>query len=247
MEGRSKKRVLIVDAEPIVRLGVMKLLRSEVTLSLCGEAESLPQARECCIKQKPHVVVLDPAVGDGVGFIKEVGRWSSGCRVVVFTSILDVVTIQRAFKAGVAAYVTKQDPLSSLVAAITGSLAGERHMSPRVESVLLENLARGSMELRDDTEAPLSNREREVLRLLGQGRSTRAIADELRISTKTVETHCHRIKEKLKIEDAAALRKYATLHLVARSEPNGAGNGDSAHDGSDSAGDFDNGPHRTNQ
>jgi DNA-binding NarL/FixJ family response regulator len=221
MAIQGKKRVLIVDAEPVVRLGLSQLLRDRKELSLCGEAESLPVAREWCEREKPDIVVLDLAMGDGFGFIKEVPKWSPGASVVVFTSLLDVLTVQRAFKAGALGYVTKRDPLTALMTAIMGALAGERHMGPRVESVVLGTLACGTLEMRGDKEASLSEREREVLRLIGQGCSTRAVALELRLGVKTVETHCKRIKEKLKLRDASALRRHAAIHVG--DEQNGSG------------------------
>ena len=221
METLGKKRVLVVEAEPAARLGLIQFIKENRKLTLCGETDSLPVARELCLKEKPDVVLLDPAMGDGFGFIKEVPKWSPGASVVVFTSILDPLTVQRAFKAGALGYVTKRDPLAALMTAITGALDGERHMGPRVEHVVLDTLACGSLEMRGDKEAELSNREREVLRLLGQGNSTRAVAEELRLGVKTVETHCQRIKEKLKLRDASALRRHATLHVG--DQPNGAG------------------------
>jgi DNA-binding NarL/FixJ family response regulator len=212
MDSVGKKRVLIVDAEPVTRLGLMKIINEQKQLTLCGDADSLPVARDWCIKEKPDIVILDLAMGDGFGFIKEVPLWSPGCKVVVFTSLLDTLTVQRAFKAGASAYITKRDPLPELISAILGSVRGERHVGPRVETVLLDNLACGVMELRGNTETELSNREREVLRLIGLGNSTRSIATELRLSVKTVETHCQRIKEKLKLDSVAALRRHAILH-----------------------------------
>ena len=221
METLGKRRVLVVEAEPAARMGLAQFIKEQKNLVLCGEADSLPIARECCMKEKPDIVVLDLAMGDGFGFIKEVPRWSPGCRVVVFTSLLDPLTVQRAFKAGALGYVTKRDPLAALIAAILGALDGERHMGPRVEHVVLDTLACGSLDMCGDKEAVLSNREREVLRLLGQGNSTRAVAEELRLGVKTVETHCQRIKEKLKLRDASALRRHAALHVA--DQPNGAG------------------------
>ena len=122
-------------------------------MSVCGEAEALPVARDLCVKLKPEIVLLDPAVGDGFGFIKELPRWSALSRVVVLTGLADALSVQRAFKAGAYGYVTRLDPLPALLMALLGAAKGERHMGPGVELVMLKTLASGEMELRGDAEA----------------------------------------------------------------------------------------------
>lgn len=218
-----KNRVLIVDAEPITRYGLMHLIKEQKSLCVCGDADNLPSARDWCQKEKPDLVILDPSMGDGFGFIREVPRWSAQTRVVVLTTLEDALSVQRAFKAGALGYMTRRDPLPALLLAIDGALKGERHMGPRVEHIMLNTLACGELELRGDVEAGLSNREREVLRLLGLGQSTREVAHELRVSVKTVETHSLRIKDKLNLSGSAALRRHAALYASHRSNGNGNG------------------------
>lgn len=215
MAKTEKMRVLIVDAEPASRLGLMHLIKEKASLCVCGEVDSLSGARRWCEQGRPDVVLVDVGMGDGLTFIKDVRRWHVGARVVVFTALEDALTVQRAFQAGASAYVTRRDPLSALVVALEGAVRGERHIGPRVEHMMLNTLACGEMELRGNVEAGLSNREREVLRSLGRGLSTREMAQELGVSVKTVETHCHRIKEKLKLGSAGALRRHAALSAAA--------------------------------
>lgn len=219
-----KSRVLIVDSEPITRFGLMQLIKDLDHLCVCGDADCLTNAREWCEKEKPEVVIVDPAMGDGFGFIKDMRKWCPQTRLVVFTTLEDALSVQRAFKAGVSGYVTRRDSLNALILAIEGAVKNERHMSPRVEHVMLNTLACGELELRGNVEAVLSNREREVLRLLGHGHSTREIAHELHVSVKTVETHSLRIKEKLNLTGSAALRRHAALY----SSQNGNGNSEAA-------------------
>lgn len=215
-----KSRVLIVDSEPIVRYGLMRLIDAQKTLCVCGDADSLPVARDWCRLEKPDVVILDPAMGDGFGFIREVPRWHKSTRVVVLTALEDALSVQRAFTAGAAGYVTRRDPLTALLIAVEGALKGERHVGPRVEHVVLNTLACGELELRGHVESVLSDREREVLRLIGLGQSTREVAGGLRVSVKTVETHCQRIQGKLNLSGSAALRRHAALHA---SRPDNSG------------------------
>ncbi len=211
MSNLVKARVLLVDAEPLTRLGLMHLIKEQKTLCVCGDADTLPVARDWCLKDKPDVVVLDVAMGDGFGFIKEIALWSPKCRVVVLTALVDAMSVQRAFKSGACAYITKRDPLSSLVNALVGATRGEHHIGPLVEDVILRNLACGKMQVMENGEPKLSNRESEVFRLLGKGQSTKAVSLELGLSIKTIETHCQRIKEKLKLDDSLALRRHAIL------------------------------------
>jgi DNA-binding NarL/FixJ family response regulator len=215
MANPVKTRVLIVDAEPASRLGLIHLIREKPSLCVCGDVDSLSGARRWCEQGQPDLVLMDLALGDGFTFIKDVRRWHAGARVVVFTALEDALTVQRAFQAGASAYVTRRDPLASLMVALEGAVRGERHIGPRVEHMMLNTLACGEMELRGNVESGLSNREREVLRSMGRGLSTREMAQELGVSVKTVETHCHRIKEKLKLGSAGALRRHAALSAAA--------------------------------
>ncbi len=112
--------------------------------------------------------------------------------------------------------MTRRDPVSALMAAVLGALDGERHVGPQVEHLLLENLASGAVELRGDELESLSNRELQVFRLLGRGLGTRAVAEELSLSVKTVETHRQRIKEKLHVQNASELHRRAVLSQTGR-------------------------------
>ena len=208
--------MLIADAEPVARCGLVHLIGSHPLLRVCAEAETLAVARELCVKHKPAVLVLDPAMSDGFTFIKDLPRWSRGTRVVVFTGSNDALAVQQAFKAGACGFVTRRDPVSALIAAVVGALKGERHVGPCVEHLLLDNLASGAVELRGAEFGALSSREMQVFRLLGRGLGTRAVADELSLSVKTVETHRQRIKEKLGMQNAAELHRRAVLFQGAK-------------------------------
>lgn len=191
MAAPQKANVVVADAEPVARLGLIHLINSHARLQVCAEAETVAEAREVCAKWQPDLLVLDPGLSAGEGFalIKDLPRWDADARVVAFTSLDDAISIQRAFKAGARAYVTRRDPIETLIAALNGALDGFRYVGPRLQSMLLEHLACGSVELRGPMEAVLSNRELQVYRMLGEGRSTRVVAVELHLSVKTVETH----------------------------------------------------------
>ena len=218
MRTQRKASVLLVDAEPVMRCGLLHLINSHAALQVCSEAETLPAARAACEKWKPELVVLDVAMGGGEGFalVKELPRWNAALRVVAFTGLEDAASVQRALRAGAYGYVTRRDPVAALLVAIVAALAGERHLGPRVEHVLLETLACGAVRMDGDELAALSERERQVFALLGGGLKAGAVAVEMRLSVKTVETHQKRIKEKLHLRDGAELQRRATIFHTVR-------------------------------
>ena len=218
MRTQRKASVLLVDAEPVMRCGLLHLVNSHAALHVCGEAGTLPAARAACERWKPDVVVLDVAMNGGEGFalVKELPRWNPTVAVVAFTGLEDTASVQRALRAGVCGYVTRVDPVASLLGAIMGALVGERHVGPRVEHVLLETLALGSVRMGADELAGLSERERQVFRLIGSGLKAGAVAAELRLSVKTVETHQKHIREKLHLRDGTDLQRRATIFHATR-------------------------------
>lgn len=211
MPSSRKMNVLVVDAQPIARFGLVHLLNAHGRLHVCGEAESSPAARELCVRHRPDLAVLDLALGDGFALLKEFPRWAPGIRLVAFTSLEDALSVQRAFQGGAQGYVTRLDPAAELLMAIDCALSGQRHAAPRVAHLLLDRLACGSVELCGSAEASLSDRELQVFRAIGRGLGTRAVADELRVSVKTVETHRQRIKDKLHLKDGSDLQRRAVL------------------------------------
>ena len=211
MANQKKANVLVVDAEAVARFGLVQLINSQALLRVAGEAETLVVARALASRLKPDVVVLDPALGDGVHFIKELTRSKAPPRVVAFTAMEDALSVQRAFQAGVCGYVTRRDPVADLLSAIVAALSGRRHIGPRIARVLLDRLACGAVQLSGDETGALSQRERQVFRLLGSGNSGRAIAAELGVSVKTVETHRQRIKDKLQLKTGAELNRRAAI------------------------------------
>ena len=215
MTSLRENSVIIAEAEPVTQLGLLHLINKEPALRVCGQASGLSEARKLCERLQPALLVVDVALGDGLGFVKDLPQWCPATRVVVFTAVAEVVLVQRAFQAGAWGYVLRRDPVSALVTALHGALAGVRHVSPQVEDLMLGNLARGSLQVKVEGRGSLSNREAEVLRCLGRGMETRKISEELSVSIKTVETHCQRMKEKLGLVSISALRQYAALSVAA--------------------------------
>lgn len=207
----KKASVLIVDAEAVARFGLAQLVNSHAAFRCAGEAESVLIAREMALRLQPEVVVFDPALGDASYLIQELLRAKAPSRMVAFTSMEDAASVQRAFRAGVSGYVTRRDPIAAVMDAILAAVEGKRHVGPRVEHILLELLACGSVQMSGDETAALSARERQIYELLGAGKTARIIASDLGVSVKTVETHRQRIKTKLRLSTGAELSRRAFL------------------------------------
>ena len=211
MPNSRKANVLVVDAEPVARFGLVQLINSQARLRVCGEGENLREVRALLARLKPDVVVLDPALGDGEHFIRDLVRSKAAPRVVAFTAQEDALSVQRTIQAGVCGYVTRRDTVADVIAVILAAVDGKRLVGPRTNALLLGRIADGTVRVSGDEIAVLSPRERQVFQLLGAGKSTRVIASELGVSMKTVETHRQRIKGKLHLKDCAELNHRALL------------------------------------
>lgn len=220
MTNNRKVRVLVVDAEPVSRFGLVHLFNAHERLQVVAEADAMPVARELCVRHRPELVVLDTALSDGLGFVREVKQLSPQGRVVVLTSQADALSVTRAFRAGAMGYVTRRDSVASLMSTVLGVVEGERQVAPSVQRVLVEQMMTGGVEVKGRSESVLSDRELQVYQLLGQGLKARAVAAELRLSVKTVETHVQRIKVKLGVASTGELQRRA---ILAHSAGDGAG------------------------
>lgn len=218
MRTQRKANVLLVEAEPVLSFGLRQLINTQPNLTVCAEAATLPVARAACEKWHPELVVLDVGMNGGEGFalVKELPRWHPAVAVVAFTALEDMVSVTRALRAGAWGYATRKDSLAGVLAVLAGVLRGERTVSPRVERLMLETVVVSGMGTAPDELAMLSERERQVFTLMGEGRKTGALALELGLSVKTVETHQKHIREKLRLRDGAALLRRATLFQAGR-------------------------------
>jgi DNA-binding NarL/FixJ family response regulator len=211
MASFPKQSVLVMDAQPVARCGLVQLINSHARFRVCAEAETAPIARDLCRRYRPALAVLDIALADGFSLVKELSTTAPRIRVVAFTGLEDALSVQRALQAGARAYVTRHDPAAELLTALVCAVEGQRHLSPRVSHLLLERLACGAVEMVGSEESALSDRELQIFHAIGRGLGTRTIAEELHVSVKTVETHRQRIKEKLHLRDGCDLQRRAVL------------------------------------
>jgi DNA-binding NarL/FixJ family response regulator len=203
----GRKAILIVDDHPMLRRGLAALVESEPDLSVCGEAATYQAALEAIRESQPELVIVDLELDgrDGLDLIKDMQARHPEIPVLVLSMHDEAVYAERCLRAGARGYVTKQELDDTVLTAIRRLLAGEVYMSDTLQERLAVKFVAGRTL---DTDSPLdalSDRELQVFRLIGRGRSTRQIAASLTLSIKTIESHVEHIKHKLDLESAAQL------------------------------------------
>jgi two-component system response regulator NreC len=201
-------RVLIVDDHAIVRAGLAMLVNAEDDLEAVGEAGSARDAILEARSTKPDVVLMDVMMPDesGIDVVPKILEERPETKVLVLSMQDDPRYVREAFEAGASGYVLKEAADAELVAAIRNVAAGGQYVHPELGARLV---AAETAERRRAEEDPLSDREREVLRLLALGHTNQEIAKELYISVRTAETHRAHIMQKLRLSSRAELVRYA--------------------------------------
>jgi DNA-binding NarL/FixJ family response regulator len=209
-QPQVKARVLLVDDHPIVRQGLAQLINASPDLAVCAEASTGREALDLVDSAKPDIVIVDISLEDrnGVELIKDIVARREGLACVALSMYDEAMYALRVLRAGGRGYVMKQEVPKKVLAAIRQVLAGHVYLSEKMSTRLVDQLVQtGASESPPTSE--LSDRELEVLTLIGRGQSTREIAEKLFLSVKTVEAHRERIKEKLKLKNGAELLRYA--------------------------------------
>jgi DNA-binding NarL/FixJ family response regulator len=212
-------RVLVIDDHSIVRHGLSLLLQREPDLTVCGEAGSFEEALELAAIRQPAVALVDITLKDrsGLDLIKELAARHPGLRCLVLSMHDEAEYADRALRAGARGYVMKEDADEVVVEAIRRVLKGEIYVSPVMSSRLIHQLSREKPETDAFSGvASLTDRERDVFECLGEGLSTRKIAEKYGLSERTVEVHRANIKKKLRAEDAAQVLREAVRWVESR-------------------------------
>ncbi len=206
-----KHRILIVDDHPIVRQGIRQLIVAEERFEVCGEAASWGEAIEEASKNTPDAVVLDISLGKrmGLNLIQELLSLLPKLRVLVLSMHDEMIYAERALKAGAHAYVMKGEASQKVLDALDQILASGMYVSKRLSSLLLEQAMHPTANLSRAGMGALTNRELELLKLIGEGLSSEAIATRLNLSLKTVEAHRGHIRGKLGLETGDRLLEIA--------------------------------------
>jgi DNA-binding NarL/FixJ family response regulator len=204
-------KLLIVDDHDIVRQGVRRLL-SLVPDSDVYEANSAEAGYEAYMSHRPDVVILDINLADGSG-LELLTRLKSGdahARVVMFSMHADPAYASRALRSGAVGFVGKSASADELIEAVKAAAAGQRYIDRRLASEMVLNPVEG------DPLSSLTNRETEILRLLGEGKSLNEIANTFGIAYKTVANTCTRLKEKLGVDRTADLIRISLERITPR-------------------------------
>ncbi len=204
-------RVFIVDDHPLVREWLGNLLRLEHDIEVVGEAEAPGAAAAEIRTSAPDVAVIDLSLkrGSGLDLIKDIHARQQHTRTLVLSMHEEMHDVERALRAGARGYVMKRESTGQIVHAIRQVHEGRIFAAPEVLAKLAERMVSREPFDEDNAAEALSDREIEVFRRLGEGHSTRRIADELGVSQKTVQTYCGRIKEKLGLSDNNELLRAA--------------------------------------
>lgn len=212
----SDWRVMVVDDHPMVRKGLRDLLEEEAGFVPAGEAGGPDEAMALLAVERPDIMLVDLSLenGSGLELVKQVSARYPEVRILVFSMHGESLYAERSIKAGASGYVEKQSATEELLGALRRVGEGKIHVSAGMtEKLLQQRLATGDEPGRSVADR-LSDRELQVFELLGRGRTTREIGDDLHISVKTVERHCENIKEKLQLENRTRLLQHAVHWLL---------------------------------
>ncbi len=208
---KGKTKILIVDDHPMMRQGLVQLVTNEPDLAVAGEVETAEQAISIIAQCAPDLVLADISLTgkSGLELIKDIQTLNSGLPVLVISMHDESVYAERVLRAGGRGYIMKQEGGKQIMQAIRHVLGGQIYVSAKMSGKILEIFSGRRSESGSSPVERLSDREFEVFQLIGQGKGTRQIAEQLHLSVKTVEVHRQHIKEKLKLTDAPSLARYA--------------------------------------
>jgi DNA-binding NarL/FixJ family response regulator len=206
-----KARVVVVDDHPLFRERLCQLINNELALEISGEAETAQEALEMIRETRPDMAIVDITLktSSGLELIKSIKALSIGVPVLVLSMHDEALYAERAMRAGASGYITKNQEAPQILEAVKTVLAGKIYLSVEMTSSLLKGFtATGSRNASNPIER-LSDRELQILSLIGRGRSTRDIAKLLNLGIATVDTYRARIKDKMNFRNATDLLHFA--------------------------------------
>lgn len=208
---RPKKRLLILDDHPMMREGLAQIIGNEADLQVCGEAGTGKEVIDLLTRLKPDLLLADISLPDknGLEVIKDVRAMHPDVAMLVISMHDESLYAERALRAGARGYIMKQEGGKKLMEAIRQVLSGKIYVSEKISATILEAFSGGPDKGTDPTIQKLTDREFEILQLIGYGRGTREISEQLHLSLKTVEAHRANIKRKLHLKGAPDLVRYA--------------------------------------
>ena len=203
-------KILIVDDHEIMREGLSALVKDEPDMEVIGQAQDGREAIRLTKQLKPDVIVMDvnmPGM-DGVDATRRIVNNVPDIKIIALTMYPKKSFVMEMLSAGASGYILKDDAFAELVKAVNTVMTGQTYLCPKAASVLVDNYVRNHPR-NVSTDVLLTNRQREVLKLLAEGKSTKEIALVLKLSPKTVDACRRRVMEKLNVQNIVQLIKYA--------------------------------------
>jgi DNA-binding NarL/FixJ family response regulator len=206
-----KHRIFLVDDHPLVREGLTNLINEQKDLIVCGEAEDSAGAITGITKTRPDVALVDISLKNesGLELVKNLESQFPLVALIVLSMHDEALYAERALRAGARGYVMKRESTKSVLASIRRVLEGGVYVSERVVNSMARRFSSSPKGVENSPVERLSDRELEIFRLLGQGRTTAQIADDLHLSLKTVQAYCARAKEKFGVSSLGELLRAA--------------------------------------
>jgi two-component system response regulator NreC len=207
----SKIRILLADDHTLLRNGISAILEDEPDMAVVGEADNGREAVRLADQLKPNVVLIDIAMPllNGLEATRQIKHEHPEISVLVLTMYDNEEYFRKMLEVGASGYIIKRAAATELVSAIRAVYHGEAVLSPAITRLLLEDYLNHDSHTEKDDPSALSSREREVLQLIAEGRTSREIAEILNLSVKTVQSHRTNLMQKLDLHDRGDLIKYA--------------------------------------
>ena len=221
MKGKATKKhgVLVVDDHPLFRKGVVQLLNDEPDIEVRAQAGTSAEALHAIRQNNVDLAVIDISLEggpDGIELTKSIRAERPRLPILILSMHDETLYAERALRAGARGYVMKREALDQFITAVRTVLQGEIFISPSMSNRMVYDHIHGGDYSRSPVDR-LSDRELEILRLIGKGHDVRDIANGLHLSAKTVEAHRAHIKEKLNLSNAREVTRFATNWLMLQS------------------------------
>jgi len=212
------KRIVIVDDHPLFRKGLEQLIHSDGSFAVCGEAGNAAEAMDVVRKLNPDLIIVDLSLpgANGIELIKNIRAEFGRLPILVLSMHDESLYALRALRAGADGYVMKHEAMANVIQAIREVFNGRPYLSPAMAAQVITQFAHRQAEGEADAVERLSDRELEILELIGKGHEVRQIAKLLHLSPKTVETHRAHIKDKLDLKNSREVARFALQWLSVR-------------------------------
>ena len=207
----EKARVVVVDDHPLFRERLCQLINNEPDMQICGEADSAQEAIQIIRETSPNLAIIDITLktSSGLELIKSIKALSIGVPVLVLSMHDESLYAERVLRAGARGYIMKQERPGKLIEAIRSVLSGKAYVSDKMAARILDVFSGRRPKGSSVPLERLTDREFEILELIGRGKSSHEIAKALHLSVRTVDTHRTHLKGKLKLKSALQLTHYA--------------------------------------